>query len=162
MAINRELSQFASFVEVDNTSRNIGLAVTSLPFVGIGTTNPTSKLHVVGNANISGLVTTNSLKVTGIATAQDFDALSDFRYKTDISTVGNALSKIEQLRGVSFTWKESGLPSYGVVAQELQDVLPELVHGDDPKTVNYNGIIGVLIEAIKELKEEIEELKNAK
>jgi hypothetical protein len=61
-----------------------------------------------------------------------------------------------------FDWKESGLPSYGVIAQELQEVLPELVHGNDPKTVNYNGIIGVLIEAIKELKAEVEELKNAK
>ena len=49
-----------------------------------------------------------------------------------------------------------------MIAQELQKVLPELVHGDNPKTVNYNGIIGVLIEAIKELKKEVEELKNTK
>jgi hypothetical protein len=65
------------------------------------------------------------------------------------------------MRGVKFNWKESGSPSYGVIAQELLEVLPELVHGENPKTVNYNGIIGVLIEAIKELKAEIEELKNS-
>ena len=47
-----------------------------------------------------------------------------------------------------------------MIAQELEQVLPELVHGNDPKTVNYNGIIGVLIEAIKELKAEVEELKS--
>jgi hypothetical protein len=64
------------------------------------------------------------------------------------------------LRGVAFDWKESGEPSYGVVAQELEMVLPELVKGSDPKTVNYNGIIGVLIEAIKELRIEIEQLKH--
>ena len=108
------------------------------------------------NVNSGGIV------VTGIATATDFDSLSDINYKENINTVNNALLKVEQMRGVKFNWKESGLPSYGVIAQELQEVLPELVHGNDPKTVNYNGIIGVLIEAIKELKAEVEELKNAK
>jgi len=99
------------------------------------------------------------LNVSGVVTATDFNSLSDVNYKENISTVPDALSKVEQLRGVKFDWKESGLPSYGVIAQELKEILPELVHGDDPKTVNYNGIIGVLIEAIKELKAEIEEFK---
>jgi Chaperone of endosialidase len=117
--------------------------------------------------NVTGIVTSTRLSTgnvvsSGIVTAQDFDALSDQRYKENVNTVNNALLKVEQLRGVKFDWKESGLPSYGVIAQELEQVLPELVHGNDPKTVNYNGIIGVLIEAIKELKAEVEELKNAK
>ena len=106
--------------------------------------------------NLSGV----AINISGIATAQDFDALSDINYKENVITVNNALNKVEQLRGVSFDWKENGRSSYGVIAQELQKVLPELVHGDNPKTVNYNGIIGVLIEAIKELKKEVEELKN--
>jgi len=104
-------------------------------------------------------VNPNGINVIGIATAQDFDALSDINYKTNILPIENSLDIIDELRGVKFDWKESGLPSYGVIAQELQEVLPELVHGDNPKTVNYNGIIGVLIEAIKELKKEINELK---
>jgi hypothetical protein len=116
--------------------------------------------------NVTGIVTSTRLSTgnvvsSGIVTAQDFDALSDINYKENINTVNGALLKVEQLRGVKFDWKESGLPSYGVIAQELEQVLPELVHGNDPKTVNYNGIIGVLIEAIKELKAEIEELKNS-
>lgn len=90
MAINRELSQFASFVEVDNTSRNIGLAVTSLPFVGIGTTNPTSKLHVVGNANISGFVTTNSLTIAGIATFGSNIGVTGVATSKDLKVVGIA------------------------------------------------------------------------
>jgi len=106
-----------------------------------------------------GIATATSLRVSGIATAQDFDALSDINFKENIFTINNALDKISNLRGVRFDWKESGKSSYGVIAQELQEVLPELVHGNDPKTVNYNGIIGVLIEAIKELKNEIEILK---
>jgi len=116
--------------------------------------------------NVTGIITSTSVSTgninsSGIVTATDFDALSDQNYKENVTTVNNALLKVEQLRGVKFDWKESGLPSYGVIAQELEQVLPELVHGNDPKTVNYNGIIGVLIEAIKELKAEVEELKNS-
>jgi hypothetical protein len=117
--------------------------------------------------NVTGIVTSTSVFTgnvvsSGIVTAQDFDSLSDINYKTNVETVENALEIVGSLRGVSFDWKESGSGSYGVIAQELQEVLPELVHGDNPKTVNYNGIIGVLIEAIKELKAEVEELKNTK
>ena len=97
--------------------------------------------------------------IAGVCTAQDFNSLSDINYKENVNTVESALEKVNQLRGVKFDWKESGLPSYGVIAQELEKVLPELVHGSDPKTVNYNGIIGVLIEAIKELSKEVSDLK---
>ncbi len=115
---------------------------------------------------VTGIVTSTSVSTgnvvsSGIVTAVDFDSLSDINYKENVNTINGALLKVEQLRGVKFDWKESGQPSYGVIAQELEQVLPELVHGNDPKTVNYNGIIGVLIEAIKELKAEIEELKNS-
>jgi hypothetical protein len=119
----------------------------------------TGQFTVVSSGSSILNVNQSGIRITGVATAQDFDALSDIRYKENINTVNSALLKVDQLRGVKFNWKESGQPSYGVIAQELEEVLPELVHGDDPKTVNYNGIIGVLIEAIKELKAEIEELK---
>ena len=72
------------------------------------------------------------------------------------------MNTLTQLRGVSFDWKETGRGSYGVIAQELEEVLPELVNTGEVKSVNYNGIIGVLIEAVKELKKEIEELKSTK
>jgi len=131
---------------LNSTSGTItNISGTNLNYSGIGTIT-----------NLSGV----AINITGIATAQDFDALSDENYKENVITVNNALNKVEQLRGVSFDWKENGRSSYGVIAQELQKVLPELVHGDNPKTVNYNGIIGVLIEAIKELKKEVEEFKN--
>ena len=96
---------------------------------------------------------------SGEVTAVDFNSTSDFNLKTNIHTVDNALEIVDNLRGVSFEWKENGKKSYGVIAQELEKVLPELVKGDDPKTVSYSGIIGVLIESIKELKKEIDELK---
>lgn len=147
----------ASFKTVETSS-----VILKEDSIGIGTTNPVYKLQVVGGGTSLGgdVLIGNNANISGVCTAQDFDALSDINYKVNIETVSNALSKVDQLRGVRFDWKESGEPSYGVVAQELEMVLPELVKGSDPKTVNYNGIIGVLIEAIKELKSEIDQLKN--
>ena len=150
-----------------NVSFSPGSAISpSMFFIGDNQTgffSPGSGQFTVVSSGSSVLnVNASGIRVTGIATATDFDALSDENYKENVITVNDALNKVEQLRGVSFDWKENGRSSYGVIAQELQKVLPELVHGDNPKTVNYNGIIGVLIEAIKELKKEVEELKNTK
>jgi hypothetical protein len=138
----------------------------SMFFVGDSQTgffSPTPGQFTVVSSGSSILnINPSGINVTGIVTAQDFDSLSDINYKENVNTINGALIKVEQLRGVKFDWKESGSPSYGVIAQELEEVLPELVHGDNPKTVNYNGIIGVLIEAVKELKKEIVELKSTK
>jgi len=115
--------------------------------VGLGS-DATSKLHVFGDAT-----------VTGVITCTDINSTSDINLKENITTVDNALSIVNDLRGVRFEWKKDHKPSYGVIAQELEQVLPELVTDTDPKTVNYNGIIGVLIEAVKELSTEVEDLK---
>jgi hypothetical protein len=127
------------------------VGINTLSNVGVGTTNPTSKLTVTGDG-----------RFTGIVTAANFNSSSDINLKENIHTVENSLETIQSLRGVSFDWKESGKKSYGVIAQELEEILPELVSSGEIKTVNYNGIIGVLIEAVKELKKEIEDLKNSK
>jgi len=99
---------------------------------------------------------------TGTITVVDLNTTSDISLKENIHTVENALETVGSLRGVSFDWKETGKGSYGVIAQEIEEVLPELVKNGEIKSVNYNGIIGVLIEAIKELKTEIEILKSNK
>ena len=91
----------------------------------------------------------------GIAKAQLFNSLSDIEFKENIQTVDSALDKVMSLRGVSFDWKISKEPSFGVIAQELEQVFPELVHGESPKSVNYNGLVGILIESIKDMKQEI-------
>ena len=98
-------------------------------------------------------------------------AYSDARLKTDIHTINDALSICGKLRGVSYKWIKDGKASIGVIAQEIEEVLPEVVltqQVKDPtgetevKSVDYGKIVGVLINAINELKEEVEELKNAK
>ena len=93
--------------------------------------------------------------------ASIFDTTSDANLKTHVSKVTNALDMIENINGVSFKWKQSGDNSMGVIAQEVEKVLPELINNSNEyKSVNYNGLIAVLIESIKELKAEINELKN--
>jgi len=127
-----------------------------------GTTANTANTLVARDASgdfIAGDISCANLTATFQVTAADINSTSDANLKTNIQTVENALDTINSLRGVSFDWKETGKGSYGVIAQELEEVLPELVRTEGNKSVNYNGIVGVLIEAIKELKSEVEELK---
>ena len=96
---------------------------------------------------------------TGTLAATNVNSTSDEALKGNITTIENALELVNQLRGVEFTWKETNEQSLGVVAQEVEKVLPELVKTDDFKSVNYNGLIGVLIEAVKELSDKVNTLE---
>ena len=96
----------------------------------------------------------------GIITAQDFNSTSDENLKININTIEDPLAKVVQIRGVNFEWKENNKPSAGVVAQEIERVLPHLVSEGDIKTVNYNGLIGLLIETVKEQQKQIDSLNN--
>lgn len=106
--------------------------------------------------------TAKNLACSGTVTAADFNSTSDVRRKSSISVITEALNKINQIDGVSFIWRGSENKSMGVVAQNIEQVLPELITEDEVglKSVKYNGLIGVLIEAVKELSAEIEELKS--
>ena len=121
---------------------------TSSNCLGIGSLTPTSKLDIIGD-----------VKVVGIVTASDFNSSSDIKLKTNIQTITNPIEKVLQINGVSFNWKESGKSTMGVIAQEVEAVLPELVSDTDPKSVNYNGLIGLLIECVKDQQRQIDELK---
>jgi len=93
----------------------------------------------------------------------DVTAFSDERLKSNITTIPDALSKVTEMRGVHYVRDATGKDSTGVIAQELQKIAPELVLTAEDEmgtlSVNYGNITGYLIEAIKELKAEIEELK---
>jgi hypothetical protein len=105
-------------------------------------------------------ITTNGINVVGVITATDFNSASDLSLKTNIQSISNPIDKILQINGVTFNWRESNKPSVGIIAQEIEKIFPELVNGENPKTVNYNGLIGLLIEAIKEQQIEINNLKD--
>ena len=91
----------------------------------------------------------------------NFNTSSDIRLKKNVATIDSALNTIQALRGVEFTWKKNGLKTYGVIAQEIEQVIPELVSDiNNTKSVNYNAIIGFLIQAVKELSDKVEKLEN--
>ncbi len=87
---------------------------------------------------------------------------SDRDLKENIKTIPNALDKVLQLRGVEYDWKEDGRHDIGVVAQEVEEVFPEVVHksGEGVRSVDYGHLVGALIESIKELKAEVDDLKS--
>ena len=89
---------------------------------------------------------------TGTLAATELNSLSDVNKKENIVSITNGLEIINKLNGVEFDWKENGNHSSGVIAQELEKVLPFLVTEiEGTKTVNYLGIIGYLINAVQEL-----------
>jgi len=97
-----------------------------------------------------------------IITVLDLNSTSDRNLKTNIQPVQDALGIVEQLSGVSFDWKDGGKSSFGLIAQELQDVLPNLVSTSQSGhlVVNYIPIIAILIEAIKQQNQTIQQLLN--
>jgi hypothetical protein len=121
--------------------------------------------------------TTEKLRIAsdGTFTGSATNDISDLRLKKNITELNSSLEKIMQLRGVSFNWKEEAKMTdrlqYGVIAQEVEPIFPELVlntsiFGDGYKSVQYSGFVAPFIEAIKELSnwntnqdEEIEELR---
>ena len=114
----------------------------------------------ISTANVSSSKLTYNPS-TGTMSATVFSATSDINTKTNINQVIDAIDIIQQLKGVSFDWKDTGKHSYGVIAQEIETVLPDIVHTNDlnVKSVDYNAILAFLIESIKELKTEIDTLK---
>lgn len=91
-------------------------------------------------------------------TAQDFNSISDLSLKDNIEILEDSLGIIKQLNGYSFNWKDTNQKSIGVIAQEVEAILPELISTSDDgiKSVSYIALIPVLIEAIKELSDKID------
>ena len=120
--------------------------------IGVGTTTPTAKLHVVGDGLVSGTLS-----------ATVFTSLSDRTQKEDIRPIENAIGIVNQLTGVRYNWKNNtNKPSIGLIAQDVEEVIPEVVveMADGLKSVSYGNIVAVLIEAIKEQQVRIEELED--
>jgi len=91
-----------------------------------------------------------------------FTETSSHRYKDNIETVENGLDKVLQMRGVTYIKKDTGIKELGLIAEEINEILPEAVLKNkegEPDSVSYGRITAVLIEAIKEQQKQIEELK---
>lgn len=108
-----------------------------------------------GTAIISG-----SLYVSGSTFSISYDTLSDRNQKDNIILIQDALTLVNKLEGVRFTWKGTQQPSLGLIAQDVAEVIPDLVTQNDfGNVMNYNGVIGVLVEAVKSLTRRVEELE---
>jgi hypothetical protein len=111
-----------------------------------------------GALEVGAITSVGNMAVTGTITASDdITAFSSEVLKDDIRTIDNALNKVADMRGVYFT--KNGEAGTGVIAEEVEAVLPEVVKDGKYKSVAYGNIVGVLIEAVKELKEEVKSLK---
>lgn len=109
-----------------------------------------------GNISVTNLLTTTNLTAT-LITATDVNTTSDVALKNNIEQIENPLDILEKITGYSFNWKSDGSKSYGFTAQDIEKILPEIVKTRDDgfKGINYLNLIAFLVEAIKELRKEI-------
>lgn len=100
--------------------------------------------------------------LSGILNATSLNSLSDQNAKTNVVDIKNALGTVKEMRGVEYDWIDNGKKSAGVIAQELERILPHLVdtNQDGIKSVNYAGLTAYLIESIKTLSDRVEQLEN--
>ena len=87
--------------------------------------------------------------------ATRYSTVSDKRLKRNIKKINRPLEVLAGIEGVLFNWRKDNSQDVGLIAQDVERALPEAVHEiDNIKSVNYNGVIGLLVEAVKELSEE--------
>jgi len=187
---NKTITIGSTSTTLGGTSTTIaGLtSVTSTTFVGALTGNVTgnvsgtaatvttaaqSAITSVGTLTtltVSGATATGALTVTGAVTATgDITAFftSDKRHKNNIQTIPNALEKVTKLNGVTWEWNDDvnevtkSTPKTGLIAQEVQEVLPEVVKTRDDGflALDYSKMMGLMVEAMKEQQTQIEKLR---
>jgi hypothetical protein len=142
----------------------------NIKFTGSGV-NPTKYMRVQGGnlilLNSAGNTSLLTLDDSGnLTAAANITAYSDKRLKANIETIDNALARVKKLNGVTYNRKdiEQGVRHMGLIAQEVQRVAPETVRvgPDGLMSVAYGNLVGLLVEAVKELAAEVETLKGAK
>jgi len=132
--------------------------------VGIGVDDPQQNLDVLGNIRIRTVGTsaaTNDIRIDALGNLTT--SMSDIRLKENLAILPDALERISKIRGVSFTWKSSpnAGTQHGIIAQDVLKVAPELVFEKEGHLgVDYSEMIGLLVESLKELKIENENLRS--
>ena len=143
---------------------NTSVSLSTIGYVGIGTTTPSANLHVSGNVHV-----TDEITCVGDITGNT----SDDRLKIRLSNLENALEKVNGLQGFryeyndlaqSFGLKNKGTARVGLSAQDVQKVLPEAVarapFSDQYLTLKYERLVPLLVESVKELSEKVDFLEN--
>lgn len=144
---------------------SIGFTGSQGPSTLINATNDTTTVTLypvmIGAAGSNQTPKTTTTKLyfdaaTGTLSATELNSLSDITLKKDIKPIDDALSVINSIDGIEFNWIDNNKKSYGVMAQQIESIIPDLVSNHHHKTVNYSGIIAFLIQAIKQLNDKIE------
>ena len=113
-------------------------------------------------ANVGSVQTVNAADTklyfnpsTGTLNATNFNSLSDVAHKKNINPISESLDILNKIHTYEFNWKSNDIKSYGVIAQEFEKIMPELVetNGNGDKTVAYIPLIAIMIDAIKKLGE---------
>lgn len=145
--ITQQGTGLALLVEDSANPDSTPFVIAANGFVGIGKLSPSYALDVSGDVYVDGDVTSTS----------------DERLKSNVSPLTNALTTVKKLQGVSFTKKDSGKNSIGLIAQQVEKILPDLVSRDGEfKSIAYQNIVALLIEAIKEQQQRIERLESGR
>ena len=154
-----------TFLRGDSTWASAAVSITN-------NTTTDSTFYPVFTSVTSGSIVganTSSTKLTfnpssGLLTSTDYNSSSDVTLKENFTQIVNPLDIISQLDGFGFSWKDTKEKSYGLSAQQVETVLPEIVRvrPDGTKGINYLNLIAFLVEGIKDLKEEVRQLKSYK
>jgi hypothetical protein len=149
------------------TAANLTANIANFITVTDDTTTNATRYPIFANATSGNIIEqVSSTKLTfnpstGLLTTTDYNSSSDITLKQDITTISNPLDIITQLTGFGFTWKDSKQKSFGLSAQDVVKVIPEIVRErpDGTKGINYMNLTAFLIEAVKALNHEVLELK---
>jgi hypothetical protein len=162
-----QLSSIGNVATLYN-SNQVGLTINNNGFVGVNTINPQSNLHVNGDTYINGhlRVTSNAyfaanIEVFGNSVAHGNNITdSDKRIKTDLTRIESGLEKLKKLTGYTFTNIITGNKNTGLIAQDVEAVLPEAVDKSrEYMGVAYGNLMGLVVEAIKELSDKVDSIQ---
>jgi hypothetical protein len=164
----QQLGLFGNIAHLYNYS-NEGVIINNVGYVGINTLFPQSNLHVHGSFLLEGpgnftqgVYVSDKIEIFGNAITHGNNITdSDRRIKKDLTQIDNALDKVKQLTGYTFTNIQNGNRNTGLVAQDVQNILPEAVYTEGEYLgLAYGNLMGLIVEAIKDLSNEIDVLKN--
>ena len=149
-----------------NVATNLGVSAGTTSGPTITSSTGSNATLPAASTTASGVVTTGAQSwagaktFTGVVTAPDFVTTSDARLKTAIAPITDALNKLQQLNGVTFEMAGDPQPRMGLLAQEVQTVAPEaVVEAEGVLRLAYGNLIGLVVEAIKDLALEVDQLK---
>jgi len=145
----------------NNSSRNVMIA-TGGGNVGIGTTTPSEKLEVNGTARLRGIAAGTGTKVVADGNGKLWKETSSKRYKRNIENLEISLDEILKLRPVRFQWRTTGQEDVGLIAEEVDEVLGDLVIYDKdgrPDAVKYDKLALYLLGVVKAQQEKIADLE---